>query len=205
MNAVRSETRGRLLHVVGHDHDRVVAPCSSQHQLLDRARSRSGRAPRPARPSAAPRARPRGARAMQSRCCWPPERPSAELSQPVLHLVPQRRALRRLRLDPRLELAAVAHAEQRAARRRRCRRSTWGTGSARWNTMPTRRRSSTTSVPGGQHVHARRPRPARVRTPGIRSFMRLNERSSVLLPQPDGPMIAVMLCCPAPGFTALSA
>ena len=30
--------------------------------------------------------------------------------------------------------------------------------------------------------------------PGMRSFMRLNERSSVLLPHPDGPMSAVMRC-----------
>ena len=32
-----------------------------------------------------------------------------------------------------------------------------------------------------------------VRQPGIRSFIRLNERSTVLLPQPEGPMIAVIL------------
>ena len=32
-----------------------------------------------------------------------------------------------------------------------------------------------------------------VRATGIRSFMRLNERSTVLLPQPDGPISAVIL------------
>ena len=32
-----------------------------------------------------------------------------------------------------------------------------------------------------------------VRTPWMRSFMRLNDLSSVLLPQPEGPMIAVTL------------
>ena len=29
------------------------------------------------------------ARAMQSRCCWPPDRRSADESQPVLHFVPE--------------------------------------------------------------------------------------------------------------------
>ena len=33
------------------------------------------------------------------------------------------------------------------------------------------------------------------RAPGIRSFIRLSERRMVLLPQPDGPIIAVIWFC----------
>ena len=33
-----------------------------------------------------------------------------------------------------------------------------------------------------------------MRAPGISSCMRLSERRNVLLPQPDGPMIAVIAC-----------
>ena len=45
---------------------------------------------------------------MQSRCCWPPERPSADLLQPVLDLVPERRPLERP-LDALVQVAL--HAE----------------------------------------------------------------------------------------------
>ena len=32
-----------------------------------------------------------------------------------------------------------------------------------------------------------------MRTPAIKSFIRLKQRNTVLLPQPDGPMMAVIL------------
>ena len=46
------------------------------------------------------------ARAMHSRCCWPPERPERDLFQPVLDLVPDGRAAQGL-LDDLVELRAV--------------------------------------------------------------------------------------------------
>ncbi len=66
-----------------------------------------------------------------------------------------------------------------------------GNGLGRWNTIPTRRRSATTSVAGSSTLAPETSTSPRVRTPGIRSFIRLKALSSVLLPQPDGPMIAV--------------
>ena len=122
-------------------------------------------------------------RAMQSRCCWPPERPSALLLQPVLDLVPERRLLQRL-LDALVEARPSARA--RAARRRRCRRSTSGTGSASGRPC----RSGVAPRPGRRRRRrgpcrgrGRCPRPC---APGTRSFMRSKQRMSVLLPQPRG-------------------
>ena len=68
-----------------------------------------------------------------------------------------------------------------------------GKGLGRWNTMPTRRRTvdriDTWRVDVLAVVEHLALRPGR---PGISSFMRLKQRMSVLLPQPDGPMMAVM-------------
>ncbi len=46
---------------------------------------------------------------MQRRCCWPPERPRADVVEPVLHLVPEGRAPERL-LDALGHLGARAQA-----------------------------------------------------------------------------------------------
>ena len=80
-----------------------------------------------------------------------------------------------------------------------------GNGFGRWNTMPTRRRSSTTSVEDARRSRSANRISPSVRTPGIMSFMRLNERSSVLLPQPEGPMIAVTLVFGISSETLVSA
>jgi len=57
--------------------------------------------------------------------------------------------------------------------------------------MPTRLRNSVTSSPGSQtSVPPIRMTPL-IRTPSMRSFIRSRHRSSVDLPQPDGPMYAV--------------
>jgi hypothetical protein len=80
-----------------------------------------------------------------------------------------------------------------------------GNGFGRWNTMPTRRRSSTTSVVGAETSSPETSMRPCVRTLGMRSFMRLNERSSVLLPQPEGPMMAVTLPLGIPSDTPLRA
>src|SRR5262245_22683202 len=44
-----------------------------------------------------------------------------------------------------------------------------------------------------------------MRTPSMRSFIRLRQRSNVLLPHPDGPMYAVMRCLGTAIETSLSA
>ena len=49
------------------------------------------------------------ARAMHSRCCWPPESASALALQPILHLIPEGGLVERL-LDPVVEV--VLHAVQ---------------------------------------------------------------------------------------------
>ena len=68
-------------------------------------------------------------RAMQRRCCWPPDRPSAEVLQPVLRppptAPPWRATIARARPSRRGRGARAA-----ARRRRCCRRSTSGRASA---------------------------------------------------------------------------
>ena len=73
--------------------------------------------------------------------------PQGRLVQPVLDLVPEGRAAEAL-LHGLVEHLPVARRRRSAGRRPRSRRSTWETASARWKTMPTRRRSSITSNVG---------------------------------------------------------
>ena len=82
-----------------------------------------------------------------------------------------------------------------SGRRRRCRRCDFGNGFGFWNTMPMRRRTSTGSTL--RRRRGRRRGSASVpstRAPSMRSFIRLKQRSTVVLPQPDGPMNAVISC-----------
>ncbi len=66
-----------------------------------------------------------------------------------------------------------------------------GNGLGFWKTMPTTRRTATTSTPGACRLtSSSRTRPSK-RAPGISSCMRLMQRTIVDLPQPEGPMIAV--------------
>src|SRR5512135_4491 len=67
-----------------------------------------------------------------------------------------------------------------------------GNGFGFWKTMPIRRRSATASVSGELMSWPSNRRSPSIRQPGIRSFMRLKQRSSVLLPQPEGPIKAVI-------------
>ena len=117
-----------LLQVVGDDHDRDLG-AQLDDQLLDHLRSRSGRAPSRARRAAAPRAATASERAMQRRCCWPPESASAGWSR--LSLTSSKSPARcSASIDRRLELALARAASTPLAqrRRRRCRRCSSGTG-----------------------------------------------------------------------------
>ena len=69
-----------------------------------------------------------------------------------------------------------------------------GNGLGFWKTMPIRRRSDDRRRCRGVEIESpsNRTSPS-IRAPVIRSFMRLKQRSSVLLPQPDGPIKAVIL------------
>ncbi len=58
--------------------------------------------------------------------------------------------------------------------------------------MPIRRRRATASTPGPLMSSPSNRRVPSIRAPGIRSFIRLKQRSSVLLPQPEGPISAVI-------------
>jgi hypothetical protein len=77
---------GRLLHVVGHDHDRVVDLSwwmrSSIADVEIGSRAEQGSSISSTSGSTAI------ARAMHSRCCWPPDRP-CRLAETVLDLVPE--------------------------------------------------------------------------------------------------------------------
>ena len=129
---------------------------------------------------------------MQSRCCWPPERPDPRRLEPVLHLVPEAGADQRF-TSPILDLAR-GRAGQAQARGDVVETDIVGNGFGFWKTMPTARRTATTSIarvveidPVEQDLALRRGRPA------ISSCMRLMQRTIVDFPQPEGPMIAVTL------------
>src|SRR5262245_4516697 len=69
-----------------------------------------------------------------------------------------------------------------------------GKGFGFWNTMPIRLRRATGSVFGTEMSSpSKRISPSMWKL-GIRSFMRLKQRNRVLLPQPEGPISAVICC-----------
>ena len=68
-----------------------------------------------------------------------------------------------------------------------------GKGFGFWNTIPTRRRTETTSTLDACRSTSSSSTLPSERAPGISSCMRLTHRTMVDLPQPDGPMIAVTL------------
>ncbi len=127
---------------------------------------------------------------MQSRCCWPPERPSARRLEPVLHLVPERRAAQR----------SSRHARRAPARSRAV--DPQAVGDVVEDRLRERVRlleDHADPAPQVDDVDAglvdvacrpagRSPRRAR---PGMMSFIRFRQRRNVDLPQPDGPMNAV--------------
>ena len=66
-----------------------------------------------------------------------------------------------------------------------------GNGFGRWKTMPTTRRTATGSTPLPYRLVPSRSISPLTYAPGMTSCIRLMLRSSVDLPQPDGPMKAV--------------
>ena len=128
---------------------------------------------------------------MHRRCCWPPESEMPGRASSVLDFVPQRglaqRAARRS-----LRGWRGRGRPRGAGRRRRSRRSTSsGTGSA--SGRPCRRRAARAP---DRRSGRRCPAPFELDLPSARaprttSCMRFRQRMKVLLPQPDGPMIAV--------------
>ena len=67
-----------------------------------------------------------------------------------------------------------------------------GNGFGFWKTMPMRRRTAIGETPGPYSDAPRYCTSPSTRAPGMRSFMRFSVRSTVVLPQPDGPMNAVI-------------
>jgi hypothetical protein len=67
-----------------------------------------------------------------------------------------------------------------------------GNGFGFWKTMPIRRRRATGSVSGAVMSRPSKRIVPPIRALGIRSFIRLKQRRSVLLPHPDGPISAVI-------------
>ena len=125
---------------------------------------------------------------MQSRCCWPPDMPNAFVLSRSLtssQSAPRRSAL----LDDLVHVAL--HAEHARAER---------------DVVVDRLRERVRLLEhhpdplahldrvdvGAVEVLAVVEDLPSTRAPGIRSFMRLRQRISVLLPQPDGPISAVM-------------
>jgi hypothetical protein len=66
-----------------------------------------------------------------------------------------------------------------------------GNGFGFWKTMPIARRTATTSTSALLMSRSSRRIPPSARAPGISSCMRLMQRTSVDLPHPDGPIMAV--------------
>jgi hypothetical protein len=67
----------------------------------------------------------------------------------------------------------------------------FGNGFGFWNTIPTRARSCSTSMPPPLIGSSSSRISPVTRAPGIASFMRLKQRRSVDFPHPDGPISAV--------------
>ena len=190
----------RLLHVVGDDHDREAA-FEAVHQVLDRG----GR----------DRVERRGGLVEQQHVGFDRDRArdaeplllaageaEGAVLEPVLDLVPERRSAQRP-LDPLVEVVPAGRGC--AAPRRRCRRSTSGTGSVSGRPC----RSAAAPRPGRRR---RRRGPGRGRGSGRRagspatgSFIRLRQRMKVDLPQPEGPISAVIRLRGMRRLTPLSA
>ena len=129
------------------------------------------------------------ARAMQSRCCWPPERPSADFLSRFFTSSQSAARLQRL-LDAVVEV--VLHPEDAQA-----------VGDVvvdrlRERVRPLEDHADAAANLDRVDVACRRGRrrgrgPSRRRCAlGTRSFIRFRQRSNVDLPQPDGPISAVI-------------
>ena len=126
---------------------------------------------------------------MQSRCCWPPDRRSAGWSRVALHLVPQPGAAQCVARPARRAPLARPAASPLAQR----------VGDVVEDAHRERVRLLEDHLTRGGAAPSprsrRRPAPSSVMRPlraalGVSSVRRLSERSSVVLPQPDGPISA---------------
>ena len=127
------------------------------------------------------------ARAMQRRCCWPPDRANASwlsLSFTSSHSAALRRTASTFSSLGLMPLTFIPNV--------RLSRIDFGNGFGFWNTIPIRRRRSTASTSEALRSSPWNWSVPRTLVPGMRSFMRLRQRRNVDLPQPDGPMSAVI-------------
>ena len=131
------------------------------------------------------------ARAMQRRCCCPPERPSADFLS-LSFTSSQIAAFLR-------DVSTISSSF--AFERIPCVRGPYamlsymliGNGFGFWNTIPICLRSSFTSVAGAKISFPRYLTLPVIRTSGTRSFILLSVFKKVDLPHPEGPISAVML------------
>ena len=186
-NAVWSEIRTRLLHIVGDD-DNSVSFFQLHGKLLDFGGGDGVQRRWWARPSAAPRGSTASARAMHSRCCWPPERPRAfffSRSFTSSQMAARPQGL----LHDLVQLGAVARCRGYGDRRRRCRRCSWGRGWASERPCRPRRRSSLTSTSGCEDVLPivahRRPSMRHARHQIVHAVQRLEEGGLAAAGGPD--------------------
>ena len=141
------------------------------------------------------------ARAMHRRCCWPPESPRPDW--PSLSRTSSHRPASRRHFSTSSSASARPTLRMRRGPYRMLSRMDMGNGLGCWNTMPTLTRSSLAS-PLKMSRPATSMTPS-VRTVGTKSHMRLKVRSSVDLPQPEGPMNAVARFFGMSSVTPLSA
>ena len=133
------------------------------------------------------------ARAMHRRCCWPPDRPMPGLSRRSLtsfHRLAPRRAHSTRSSASDLEILRLF---RRTPASTFSRMDIVGNGFGRWKTMPTSRRTSTGSTSLAYRLRPSSSTSPLTWAPGMISCMRSSVRSTVDLPQPEGPMKAVTL------------
>ena len=129
------------------------------------------------------------ARAMQSRCCWPPDRPVPGVCN--RSLTSSHSAAWRSACSTRSGISRFGARPFNRGPYATLSKIVFGNGFGCWNTIPTSRRSATGSVPlENTDTPSRRMSPE-CRVCGISSFNRFTERRNVLLPQPEGPISAV--------------
>ena len=131
------------------------------------------------------------ARAMQRRCCWPPERPEPGLSRRSLTSFHRFAAVSACSTRSAASVLGSRLLLSRTPARTFSAMDIVGNGLGRWNTMPICRRTATGSTSGPYRSMPSIATVPSTRAPGITSCMRLMERRNVDLPQPDGPMSAV--------------
>jgi len=129
------------------------------------------------------------ARAMHSRCCWPPE--SEVPGSSSRSFTSSHRAALRSERSTTSGRRASGNAPVTRGPYATLSNTLLGNGLGRWNTIPIRRRSSTGSTDGANTDAPSKAISPRWRVPGSSSWRRLIDRRKVDFPHPDGPMNAV--------------